>query len=58
MGGIPYYQYPHNLVLNQDVTLSNAIPHCNFTFKDSKKYNPYNPTLSEDMTVMHKEKFK
>ena len=58
MGGVQYYQYIHGLMLNQDGTLSNALPHCHFTFKASKRHDPDTPTLPQDMTVTHTEEFK
>ena len=35
VGGVPYYQYIYGLMLNQGGTLSNDLPHCQFTFKAS-----------------------
>ena len=37
-GGVTYYQYIHDLILNQDGTLSNDLPHCPFSFKASKNF--------------------
>ena len=36
MTRVTYYQYPHGMVLNKDITLSKAIPHFHFIFKASK----------------------
>ena len=57
-GGVKYYQYLHGRMLNQDDTLFNALPNCQFAFKDSKKHYTYNPKLSETMAGIHKWEFK
>ena len=58
MGGVPDYQYIHGMMLKKDGNLSNALPNFHFTIKASKKHDPNNPTLPEDMSLIHNEEWK
>ena len=58
MVGVPDHQYLHGLIFYQDGTLSYSPPHFHFTFKSSKKHDPYTTALSKAMTTIHKKDFK